>query len=309
MSEGRSFCGKKSIRNWPEYNAGLVKRYDVTVHIDPAALQKPLPVEGRRGRPLEYSRGLIEMGLVIKAVYRLPYRGLEGFLRSVLEPGVALPDYTTFCLRADGATDKILKLAQRGGPVHMVVDTTGLKVFGEGEWKVRQHGASKRRTWRKLHLALDEKTQEILVADLTFNSTGDQEHLPALLDDVPDGIALDQVTADGIYDSHACYKAVDEKGAVLVTPPRLNSRLPRGRPRRHEPLRTRALRTCKRMGRTRWKIAHRYHRRSLAETAMYRFKTSFGGRLASRIYEKQTTEALIKAKTLNTFRRLAAPAY
>ena len=308
MSEGKRFTRKKSIKNWREYNAGLKKRYDITVHLNPKVLKKPPKIKGQKGRPREYGPALIEMALVIKAVYRLPYRGLAGFLWSLLGAGARLPDYTTICVRAATA-NAVLKVIKRGEPVHLVVDTTGLKVYGEGEWKVRQHGASKRRTWRKLHLGIDEATQDIIAADLTENSTGDQEHLPELLDKVPDNIRLKQVSADGIYDSHACYQAVHKKGARLITPPRHNAVLPRGRPRRCEPLRTRMIRDCKRRGRAAWKKHHRYHRRSLSETGMYRFKTTFGGALASRSFPRQKTEAILKVKTLNTFRRLAAPAY
>jgi hypothetical protein len=308
MSEGKRFARKKSIKNWRAYNEGLKKRYDIRVHLNPAVLKKPPKVGGRKGRPREYSPALIEMGLVIKAVYRLPYRGLDGFLRSLLRSDARLPDYTTFCLRA-GTVEAVLKIAARGEPVHLVVDTTGLKVYGEGEWKVRQHGAGKRRTWRKLHLGIDEATQDIIAADLTENSTGDQEHLPQLLKNVPQTIRLKQVSADGIYDSHACYEAVRKKGARLITPPRHNAVLPRGRPRRGEPLRTRMIRDCKRRGRAAGKKHHRYHRRSLSETGMYRFKITFGGVLASRSFPRQKTEAILKVKTLNTFRQLACPVY
>lgn len=308
MSEGRRFTPKKSIKNWREYNEGLKKRYAITAHINPEALKKPAKIKGQRGRPPEYSQGLIEMALVVKAVYRLPYRGLDGFLRSVLGAKARLPDYTTVCVRA-ATVDAVLNVIRRGESVHLVVDTTGLKVYGEGEWKVRQHGASKRRTWRKLHLGIDEATQDILTVDLTENSVGDQEHLPELLDTLPKGTRLKQVTGDGIYDSHACYQDVHARGAKFVTPPRKSSVLPRGRPPKNEPLRTRAVRDCRRRGRTEWKKHHRYHRRSLSETGMYRFKTSFGGSLSSRTFPRQRTEAILKARTLNTFRALAAPQY
>jgi hypothetical protein len=308
MSEGRRFSPPKSIKNWSAYNKGLEKRYDITVHLNPKALEKPVKIKGTRGRPPEYSQALIEMMLVIKAVYRLPYRGLVGFLKSVLGQDARLPDYTTVCVRA-ATVQAVLQRVQRGEKVHLVVDTTGLKIFGEGEWKVRKHGPSKRRTWRKLHLGIDEATQAILAVDLTENSTGDQEHLPKLLDKMPRDIQLKQVSADGIYDSHACYETVHARDAKLVTPPRKNAVLPRGRPPKNEPPRTRAVRDCRRQGRTEWKKQNNYHRRSLSETAMYRFKTSFDGTLASRTLPRQINEAILKAKTLNTFRNLAAPEY
>lgn len=308
MSEGRRFTPKKSIKNWSAYNKGLEKRYDITVHLNHKVLEKPTKVAGQRGRPREYSQALIEMMLIIKAVYKLPYRGLVGFLQSLLGHASHLPDYTTVCIRA-ATLQAVLKRLKRGEKIHLVVDTTGLKIYGEGEWKVRKHGASKRRIWRKLHLGIDEATQDILAVDLTENSVGDQAHLPNLLNEIPKNVRLKQVSADGIYDSHACYNDVHKRGAKLVTPPRKNAALPRGRPPKNESPRTRAVRECRRQGRTEWKKKNDYHRRSLSETAMYRFKIIFGGTLASRTFSRQKTEAVLKAQTLNTFRNLAAPEY
>ena len=313
MSEGRRFKGSKSIKNWSEYNEGLKRRYDMTVHLaDESVFERPEAMLGRRGRPVEYSNGLIELGLMIKALYRLPYRGLEGCLLGLFKLGNysdrPVPDYTTFCLRAVDV-DVVLRLAERGEPINLLVDSTGVKIYGEGEWKVRQHGASKRRIWRKLHLGIDETTQEIIVADLTEHSVGDQEHLPDLLHAVPQDISIGRVTADGIYDAWGCYDAAAKHGAELITPPRKNAVMPPAHSPRSDHLRSDVIHDCQTFGRTPWKIHVGYHRRSLAEIAMYRFKISFGGSLFSRTFKRQKSETLIKAKTLNTFRCLAAPAY
>jgi hypothetical protein len=310
MSKGTRFRQKKSIKNWHEYNEGLKRRYDITLWLDAAVLAKPERVFGKKGRPPEYSDALIEMGLVLRGLYRLPLRGTEGMMRSILRlmghAHAKLPDYTTLSRRSS-ALRVALDLMKRGHAIHLVVDTTGLKIYGEGEWKVRVHGASKRRTWRKLHLAIDEHTQEIIVADLTENSTGDQEHLPAIIKAVPEEIRVRQVSADGIYDTHECYDTVHRRGAKLVTPPRKNAVLPPPdtppHPRHH------AIRDCQEKGRKRWKKESEYHRRSLSETAMFRFKTTFGGNLAARKLPQQKTEAMVKVKTLNTLRKIAAPAY
>lgn len=314
MGSGISYRTKKSIRNWREYNAGLKRRYDVTVWLDDAVLAPPAR-SGKKGRPKEYSDALIELGCTLKALYRLPWRGLQGFMESL--PGLSgntarVPDHTTFNRRS-AALGVALSLLKKNHPIHLVVDTTGLKVCGEGEWKVRKHGWSQRRTWRKLHLGVDDRTQEIVVADLTGNSTGDQEHLPELLENVPEEIRIRQVTGDGIYDTYGCYDAARAHGARLVTPPRGNAVLPvpdREKPDR--PLdhpRHKTIRDCRKKGRKRWKKEAGYHRRSLAETAMYRFKITFGDKLAARSFPHQKTEALIKAKTLNTLRQIAAPRY
>jgi hypothetical protein len=309
MSKGTRFRRKKSIKNWSEYNQGLKQRYNLTVWVNDKVLEKPERKQGQKGRPKEYGDGLIELGCTLKALYKLPYRGLQGLMESIMtmmRKTDAIPDYTTFNRRS-AALNTILDLSKRGHRIHLVVDTTGLKVYGEGEWKVRQHGWSKRRTWRKLHLGIDERAQEIVVSDLTENGVGDQEHLPALLDAVPDIISIAQISADGIYDTRGCYDAVTRKGAKLVTPPRKNAVLPPSDAPPHP--RHKAIRNCRKMGRKRWKIRNHYHRRSLAETAMYRFKITFGGNLAAREMPYQKAEAVIKAKALNKLRKLAAPTY
>ena len=310
MSKGTAFRKRKSIKNWREYNEGLRRRYDLTLWVDEAVLAKPAPIAGKKGRPREYSDALIEAGLVLRGLYHLTLRGTEGMMQSIVrmmgKKELAVPDYSTFSRRS-AVLEIALNLQKRGHAVHLVIDTTGLKIYGEGEWKVRQHGWSKRRTWRKLHLALDDEMQEIIAVDLTENSVGDQEHLPAMIESVPEEIKIRQVSADGIYDTHECYDAVHRLGAKLVTPPRKNAVLPpEGTPPhpRHQ-----AIRECQKKGRKRWKKESSYHRRSLSETAMFRFKTTFGDHLAARKLPQQKTEAKIKAKTLNTLRKIAAPSY
>jgi hypothetical protein len=308
MGKGTHFRQQKSIRNWREYNEGLKQRYSLTVWVDEDVLARPEGT-GRRGRPPQYGDALIEVGATLKALYRLPYRGTQGMMRSVFDllghADEKLPDYTTLhrrsaCLKvAPGLKERIF-------PAHLVVDTTGLKVYGEGEWKVRQHGWSKRRTWRKLHLMLDEHGQEIVASDLTENSTGDQEHLPQLLAKLPEDFPVRQVSGDGIYDTYECYDAVRRRGAKFVAPPRKNAAVPppdSSHPR-HE-----AIRDCERMGRARWKKERHYHRRSLAETTMFRFKGTFGDRLAARELPYQKTEAAVKVKALNKLRNIAQPRY
>jgi hypothetical protein len=309
MSKGTSFRRKKSIKNWREYNIGLKRRYNLTVWVNDKVLAKPERKAGQKGRPKQYSDALIELGCTLKALYRLPYRGAQGLMESIMTmmgKKDKMPDYTTLNRRS-AALRTIFDLSKRGHRIHLVVDTTGLKVYGEGEWKVRQHGWSKRRTWRKLHLAIDERTQEIIVSDLTENSVGDQEHLPTLLNAVPGYIQIAQVSADGIYDTHDCYDAVTAKGAKLVTPPRKNAVLPPSGAPPHP--RHKTIRQCHKMGRKRWKIRNHYHRRSLAETAMYRYKITFGGNLAARDMPYQKAEAAIKANALNKLRNIAVPLY
>lgn len=275
---------------------------------DTSVFDKP-EATGENGRPQDYSNGYIELGVMLKSVYRMPYRGLEGFLKRMHLTDRPVPDYTTFCNRA-----KVLKIAKRlealrGQMINILVDSTGLKIFGEGEWKMRVHGKSKRRTWNKLHLGVDEATQMIVAEDLTKNDVGDQEHLPDILDDVPDDIDIRRVTADGIYDTWGCYAAASDHGATIIVPPRKNAVEPGDTTGRAHHPRTEVIRECERLGREEWKKKSGYHRRSLAETAMYRYKISFGPKMFSREFDRQKTEAHVKVKTLNLFRSVAAQAY
>src|SRR5512138_2726578 len=168
-------------------------------------------------------------------------------------------DYTTLCRRA--GTLHITLPKEATGPLHLVLDSTGLKVYGEGEWKVRQHGYSKRRTWLKLHLAIDPETHEIQAAMVSEPGVTDAETVPSLLEQVEDPVA--GVGADGAYDRRAVYAELDRRGARAVIPPRRDAKIQRhgntAGPRlaRDENLR--------RIGRKAWKRESGYHRRSLGE--------------------------------------------
>lgn len=186
-----------------------------------------------------------------------------------------------------------------------MVDATGLKVFGEGEWKVRQHGYSKRRTWRKLHVMADEAIQEIVATLATTNAVGDSEVLPDLLDQVPEPI--DQVSADGSYDSRACHEAIAQRQARAVIPPRENAQPWAPHPDGTMHPRTGLLARIAQVGRTQWKKDSGYHRRSLAETAIFRLKTLFGAQLQARRFDAQVAEAYIRCAALNTMTRLGVP--
>ena len=181
------------IRNWSEYNQSLVKRGSITLWIDEEVLTNwhPEP-EGKRkrGGQVQYSDQAIEALLMLKAVYGLPYRQTIGFAQSILSlmaVDVRVPDYSLLCKRSQ---DLEVNLASNptDEPKHIVLDSTGLKVYGEGEWKVRQHGYSKRRTWRKLHLSVDENTQELQAVVLSEAGVDDAEAGKQLLDETPGDI-------------------------------------------------------------------------------------------------------------------------
>ena len=194
----------------------------------------------------------------------------------------------------------------RGEDIHVLVDSTGLKIFGEGEWKMRTHGKSKRRTWRKFHIGIDAKTQSIVACEITEANVHDGKMLTPLLEPISDKVGA--VTGDGAYDSKSNYGKVKGWGAVPVFPPPENATANK----RSDPLRRSYVERIKELGdneeaRKMWKQEVGYHRRSLVETSMFRFKTIFGDRLSSRKFENQRAEALFKAYMLNKMTHLGMP--
>lgn len=293
------------VRNWKEYNQALVKRGSLTLWFDQdsiAAWYAPADPD-KLGHPLVYSDAAILCVLTLKAVFHLRLRQAEGFVRSLLELlklELPVPDYTTLSRRAKTLDVSLGNHVREEEPLHLVVDSTGLKVFGEGEWKVRQHGWQKRRTWRKLHLGVNEKTGEVVAQVLTGRDVTDDAMLCSLLDQVDE--VLSQVTTDGAYDSSDCYSAILARGALPVIPPDKTAR-----DWGSDGARDRTVRRVNEIGRAAWKQESDYHRRSLAETAMFRMKTIFGAYLSSRAMECQQTEAAIRCRALNRMTHLGMP--
>lgn len=185
--------GVYRLRNWPEYNAGLIGRGNVTMWIGEGVLTDPAASAIRkRGRPRVYTCTTIHMLLALKQVFRLPLRALQGFAQSQRDltfAGLPVPNYTTLSRRPQ-KLEVFLPAPGSGEPLHLVIDSTGLKLYGEGEWKVRRHGYSKRRTWRKVHLAMDAKTGQISAALMTHQDVDDASVLPDLLDQIPAGVPV-----------------------------------------------------------------------------------------------------------------------
>src|SRR5437764_7257462 len=259
------------IRNWNQYNDALVRRGSITLWVDEDTLRAwQYQGPARRGAQFEYSDLAIQCLLTLRSVYHLTLRATEGFARSLfglMGVDLPVPDYTTLCRRA--ATARITLPKKATGPLHLVLDSTGLKVYGEGEWKVRQHGYSKRRTWLKLHLAVDPQTPEIQAALVSDPGVTDEEAVPCLLGQVDNQVS--GAGADGAYDRRTVYEELDRRGARAVIPPRRDAKIRRHGNRPGPRLaRDENLRRIRQVGRKRWKEESGYHRRSLGETAMSR---------------------------------------
>lgn len=303
------------VGNWSEYNRSLKQRGSLTLWLSGRVVEQwshqGLP---QRGAQFQYSDLAIETMLTIKKVCGLPLRQTEGLMGSIAKlTGLELqiPDYSTLSRRQKSLSVSLPR-TRRGESLHLVVDSTGLKVHGDGEWKARQHGVSKRRTWRKLHLAVDEATGMIEADALTSNSADDAGEVGALLEETDS--PLDTFGGDAAYDKRKVYallrkRALKQGRAIQVNiPPRRDAK-PSGNPAPDNPLllRDRNLQRIGQVGRKQWKVESHYHRRSLAETAMFRFKTILGPNLAARTIERQKTEAAIGCLILNTFTQLGMP--
>ena len=216
-----------------------------------------------------------------------------------------VPDRSTLSRRL-GKLSVELPVVTKDRAVHVVVDSTGVKVYGEGEWKVRTHGVGKRRTWRKLHLGVNEATGEILAAVVSTNERSDAEALPDLLDGID--AEIEQVSGDGAYDQRKCYEAIRHRNAKATIPPRQGAKIwQHGNTKAERHNRDENLRRIRKVGRKTWKHETGYHRRSLAETTMFRFKSIFGTKLRSREFDNQAVELFLQCAALNRMLQLGKP--
>lgn len=298
------------VKNWSKYNDALVQRGSLTLYFSEAIIKawEHHNASVKVGRPFVYSDLAIESLLMIREAFQLPYRQTEGFASSIvqlMDLELEIPDYSSLCKRAKTLAIDI-RVKNKRGPLNVVVDSTGLKVYGEGEWKVRKHGPSKRRTWRKLHLAIDPQTQEIIAMTLTENKKHDGSQVEPLLKQIPQPIKT--FTGDGAYDQKKVFRQLQQANIQPLIPPRRNAKIMQHGNSQADPHpRDAALRRIREIGRKAWKIECGYHQRSLAETGVYRIKNGFGGELKNRLLETQETEVEIRTKIINKYTNLGMP--
>ena len=241
---------------------------------------------------------------LLKSVYHPPQRSTHGLVRSLMQlMDLDLPaPHAPILSRRASSLDVALPRQSAGKSLHVLVDATGLKVYGEGEWEVRVHGYQKRRAWRKPHPAVGEATAEVSAVVETTSNVSDKGVLPNLLEQIP--CEIERLTADGGYDYRSCYEVIAHRGARAVIPPRRTGRI--HREDEVPEARDEGLRRIRR-GRKKWKRESRYHRRSLVETAMMRVKTVFGGGLKSRRFNNQATGMRVRCAALNRMTQLGMP--
>lgn len=293
-------------KNWPEYNRALKQRGSLTIWFNPEITWKAAPT-GKRGRQPRYTDAAIQACLTIKILFGLPLRQATGFVESLLklvDLDWEVPDFSTLCRRQKTLSVAIPYQGSRG-PLNLLIDSTGIKAEGEGEWNARKHGGAKRRLWRKIHIGIDEETLEIRAIEVTGSNIGDAPILPDLLGQIGPDQEIGCVTADGAYDTRKCYDAIIARNAHPVIPPRKNAKpwkpdTPGARERNE------AIRSSKYLGRALWRHLTGYHRRSRVETKMNCMKL-LGQRLRSRDFDRQVAEVQIRAAILNGFTALGIP--
>ncbi len=293
------------VANWPKYDKGLVDRGSLTVWLSPDALRSWTPRRnGRRGGQRRYSDSAIALALQLRLVIGLPWRQTEGLLRSLfvmLEVDLDVPDHTTLSRRSRSL--RIKPMAQRGSkPIHLIIDATGLKVFGQGEWAQAKHGSKGAQAgWRKLHLGINGDGF-IVTADLTDSDVADATVFPGLVRKVKGSIT--RVTTDGSYDDRNVWQVISDLGADGIIPLNRRARL-RSDPAAED--RNRHLRRIRKVGRAQWRRDVGQHKQAKVENAIGRFKRILGPSLRARCCGGQRAEAMMGVVVLNRMLELGAP--
>ena len=265
------------------------------------------PPTGKRGRQQQFSDAAIQTCLTLKVLFGMPLRQTTGFVESLLRlVGLnwAVPDFSTLCRRQKTLN---VSLPFRGGtgPLSLLIDSTGIKLEGEGEWNARKHGGPKRRIWRKIHIGIDEETLEVRAVDVTTSNVGDAPILPELLEQIPPDQAIGRVTADGAYDTRKCHDAIAARRAHAVIPPRKNAK-PWKPSSAGAVARNEAVNASRYLGRAIWRKWSGYHRRSRVESKMNCIKL-LGQSLMSRDFDRQVAEIQIRVAVLNRYTSLGIP--
>jgi len=293
---------KYRVSNWAEYDRALVERGNITLWIsdDAIASWKPAPA-GRRGGQRKFSDHAIETALTLRLIFRLPLRQAEGFLRSVLSLmsiDLEAPDHTTLSRRGQHLNLRLDRVASTKR-IHLMVDSTGLSIVGEGEWAAVKHGGNGRRAWKKLHLGVDRSG--VIVAELLTDGNADDSNTALdLLGTIEDDIA--SFTADSAYDTIAIYDAAEARNAKVIVPPRRTAT----RSRRSSS-RDRTVRRVRKVGRRQWKKESGYHQQARVENTFFRYKSIIGDRLRARHPKSQEAEAVIACNILNRMAEIGRP--
>lgn len=309
------------VRNWSKYNKSLVQRGSLTLWFSEESVKKWF-YDGKRkhGGVKIYSDMAILTGLILKEVYKLTYRACQGMIDSVLRllgiKGLTSPNYTTLCRRAKTIDVKFKSSVNIKDNICVLVDSTGIKVQGETEWYAKKHQKLSRQKWKKLHIAIDHDTQQILGVKTTDSYVHDATHFGDVIDAIDSNIKIETIIGDGSYSLHTSHNHAQNRGARLIAPPHRNSRKKaensdyRNKP--ETPMRDAAIDYVREFdtfdeGLAAWKKENDYHRRSLVETAMFRLKSSFGGSINAKLVSTQEKLLKIRCIILNKMASIGMP--
>lgn len=305
---------KYKVKNWKAYNRSLVQRGSISIWLEDSVLRqwRDISKEKKVVGECLYGDSVIQCCLLLGQVYHQPLRQTTGFVSSLLvmlgHKDYAVPDYSTLCRRQSCLPVAVSQALAGTSHLNIAIDSTGLKVYGEGEWKVRKHGASKRRTWRKLHIGIDVHTQEIVLVELTSNGEDDAALASKLLQG--QSHKLSSFRGDGAYDDLKLRQTLGN-GVKQIIPPPKDAVVRKGTKKKPLPeylqQRNQAVAFIQQQGSKAWKIKEGYHQRSLNEVAMFRYKNTFSAQMKTRNMENQKTEVKLKCKILNTFRQKGMP--
>ena len=306
------------VRNWPEYTKSLVQRGNITLWFNKDNMAE-WQYTGKRkpGGVQKYSSLAVKTALLIKEIFRLTYRSCQGFLQSLCKlmgnEEQSIISFTQLSRRAKELSH-ILKLSKVKKIKDIVIDSTGIRVYGEGEWLRKKFHKDKQSGWLKLHAAIDADSQEIVSMDISDGRSYDADHFESLINDVQG--TIEKIYADGAYDKRKCYKTAYCRDAKLITPPQRTACLQKDN-RNNEPdvalddrdqavlfIRAHEDYEC---GRKKWKEMTGYHTRSLVETAMFRIKSIFGDIVRNKKKENQHAQLMLRCYILNQLTNLGMP--
>lgn len=296
------------VINWPDYNKALKQRGSLTFWLsedfEKGWFSQP-PSKPKRGRPFVYSQVCLQLILTFRHVFKLALRQVTGFvtsLFSLMKKPLPVPEFSRLSKRAFASLSKIT-LPSLQGQTHLVLDSSGLKVFGEREWLETKHGKQyQRKVWRKLHIGVDKEGQ-IVTRMLTSHRTDDRTCVKVLLDPLPLSL-ISEVLADGGYDSHQLYQDLEKKNIKPLVPPPAKAVVSTSE---QLTLRDKTVQYIKDKGYWAWYHKNDFGRRNKVENTFYRLKTIFGRKLASRNPKNQDAESHLICHLLNQMTNLEMP--
>ena len=294
--------------DWAKYDESLKLRGSITFWLSDDIMEAwYAQPSGKRGAQQRYSDIAIETALTLRSVFGQVPRQTEvfgKFLLDLMSVDLDAPDHITLSRRSSGLNVILPKKFQRDESITIAVDSTGLKIYGAGEWCETKHGLSRRKQWRKLHITLNTSTLEVVEASLTDNRVGDpseaKNHLKSM------EYKVDEILGDGAYDCQTINNMIGSLGGVVAVPPPKNAVVSKHFSE-YPTQRDLHVKRIKQCGRSVWEIENKFSRRLLVENFMGRFKGIIGSKLRSRIFETQRVEAVIGCSILNRMTEIGTP--